>query len=381
MADISLLPEDIRGREEQIKQKPPTSSSSDEGSFKMHVPDAMVDEDIEIIEVDEGDLAAVLSDEPFMTRMTYKLSLWVDQIKGKFLKHEEEAPPAKAPPQFFKPPKKGLITSSNAVMQSVDASKAGLTSSLGVGGSAGAGPAGAGEHRASRTRITPQTEVPRRVRIIKRVRKPVRVSLISAEDLAVLTIDVGRRKWTLVVFIILFSSLIAGGFFLISSRLNISKSRLATVQDEVSKIKKEADDKMGQWKQYEDLEGRIKLLQTVLDGHVFITRLFDFLEQNTLRGVSYKTASWSGSGQLNLDVVASTFDDTGGQLIVMNRSPFVENAESSGFEAQRNEETGAVEQIGFQMVIMLKPDIFKGIGLESESFASSTNESTSMMNP
>lgn len=378
MGDISLMPENLRGREEQIKTKDSPSSVQDEGKLKMHVPDAMVDEDIEIIEVDEGDLAAVLSEEPFMTRLTYKLSLLIDQLKGRFSK-EGEAPPAKAPPQFFKPPKKGLITSSQAVVQSIDASK-------GVSGGAvlGASPSGdaaslRGDRRGltSRARITPQTEVPRRVRVIKRVRKPVRVSLISAEDLAVLTIDVGRRKWTLVVFIILFSAVIVGGYFLISSRVAISRERLTVVQNEVSKIRNEADEKLGQWKQFEDLEGRIKLLQQALDSHIVITRLFDFLEQNTLTGVSYTMASWSGTGQLSLDVTAKSFDDTGGQLIVMRRSPLVEEAESSGFALTRDGETGELQSITFQMALKLKPDVFKSSGLEIDAYATSTSSTSS----
>lgn len=376
MGDISLLPEDLRGKEDRVKDQAPTSSKPDEGGYRMHIPDAMVDEDIEIIEVDEGDLAAVLSDEPFMTRITYQLSLWIDQLKGRFLSKQDEAPPPKAPPQFFKPPKKGLVTSSPSTISRASA-PLGSAVAGGVGGATG-------RSSALRARITPQSEVPRRVRVIKRVRKPVRVSLISADDLAVLTIDVSKRKWTLAVFIALFASVIAGGYFLIASRTVVAKERLAMVEADVASTRKEAETKLEQWKQYEDLESRIKLLQVVLGSHVVITRLFDFLEQNTLERVSYGMASWSGaSGQLNLDVVADSFDDTGGQLIVMRRSPFVEQAESSGFAMTKDGSTGALEHITFQMALKLKADAFKGNGLEplSSPQASSTAQATSTSSP
>jgi hypothetical protein len=367
MGDISLLPEDLREREGQTKQPTP-SLQNDEAGLKMHIPDAMIDEDVEIIEVDEGDLAAVLSDEPLMTRLTYKLSLWIDQLKGRLSKTQDESP-SKAPPQFFKPPKRGLVTSSHPVIETVLPSQ---MRPVQIKGSP-SGPLGE-HHPHARARITPQADVPRRVRVIKRVRKPVRVSLISAEDLAVFSIDVTKRKWTLVIFIFLFSSLIVGGYVFISSRIKISEERFTIVQGEVSRIRTEADEKMTQWEQYEDLEGRINLLQKALDSHVMITRLFDFLEKNTLKGVSYKSASWSDSGQLSLNVVAKDFDDAGGQVIVFNQSPAVDRVEASGFAMEQDSESGAVNAVTFQLAINVKKAALIGEGLEPEV---NTNESAS----
>jgi hypothetical protein len=376
MGDISLLPENLRGQEERKRLQTP-SSVPDDGGLKMHIPESMIDEDVEIIEVDEGDLAAVLSEEPFMTRLTYKLSLWIDQLKGHLSKKEEEVP-SKAPPQFFKPPKKGLVTSSHPVIETVPSSQikpiAGLqghvTKQLG------------GDHRTHvRARIMPQTEVPRRVRVIKRVRKPVRVSLISAEDLAVIGIDVPKRKWTLAIFITLFTLVIFGGYLFIRSQLEVSKSRLTIVEEGVSKISAEANEKLGQWNQYDDLEGRINLLQKALDSHVMITRLFEFLEKNTLKNVSYEGVAWSDSGQMNMKVVTKSFDDTMSQVDVMRQSPLVENVEAEGYNMTQNETTGRVEQVTFEMAIKLKDGALKGDGLEAfiEGAVSSTEASASLV--
>jgi Tfp pilus assembly protein PilN len=377
MGDISLLPEDLRGQEQRVKVPPAVPSHDETGGLKMHVPDAMVDEDIEIIEVDEGDLAAVLSEEPFMTRFTYQLSLWFDQIKDRFFKHEEEATPAKAPPQFFRPPRKGLVSSATPGKAVTPGEASGTIISGGATTPAAANRVGGGDRKPGvHARITPQTEVPRRVRVIKRVRKPVRVSLVSAEDLAVLSIDIGKRKWTLGIFIILFTAMIVGGYVLISSRLNTSKTRLAGLQNEVSQMNKTAEDQLAQWKQYEDLEGRLKLLQQALGDHIMITRLFDFLEKNTLKGVSYKTASWSGDGQLTLDVVAESFDDAGAQMIILKQSPLVQSAESSGFSMSKNGTTGEIENITFQLALKLAPESLRGLGLETDADASAASSTS-----
>ncbi len=338
MPDISLLPEEMRGKEEEVRTGKKPAEQKQPGGLKMHVPDAVVDEDIEIIEVDEGDLAAVLSEEPFMTRMTYKLSLGVDKIKTQLFGKKEEAPPAKLPPQFFKPPKPGLVTKPP---------KPGEPVKPGVPGKPTA-------------RIMPQGEAPRRVRVIKRVRKPVRVSLISAEELATFSIDVGRRKWTLLVFTALFLAIIGGGYYLLSDRIDDSRSRLSDVEMRLAAENMNISKQLEAWSEYEDLEVRLGILDDVLNKHIVISRLFDFLEIHTLPTVSYQSANWSEGGDLSLDVIADSFDSAARQLLVYEDSEVVKRVDATSFAAQVSGETGEVEEVTFQLTVGLDPATLRG---------------------
>lgn len=342
MADISLLPDQMRGKEEEVRPKKPTEKTTSAGGLKMHVPEAGVDEDIEIIEVDEGDLPAVLSDEPFMTRLTYRISSALDKLKYKLFGKKPAVPPPKLPPQFFKPPKAGLVTKPPTPLK------------------AGA-PEAPGKPKA---RITPREEVPRRVRVIKRVRRPVRVSLISAEELAALSVDVGKRKWTISVVAFLFIAIIAAGYYLINEQVGESRSRLASVTDQLNDMRALIQERQQDWKQYEDLQERLTLLNDVLNKHIMISRMFDFLELRTLPTVAYRSATWSEDGQLVLDVICDSYDSAARQLVAFDNSETVLNAEATSFSKVQAE--GGFE-VSFQLILELDADSLRGPLLVQES--------------
>jgi len=361
MSEISLLPEDMRGKEEEVREGKPAEKIIQEGGLAMHIPDAAVDEDIEIIEVDEGDLAAILSDEPFMTRFTYQLSVAIDKLKDRLFKKEDEALPAKLPPQFFKPPKSGLVTKA---LPSDSGSGPGRKPPLSETGA----PTGA-----SKARIIPEEGVQRRVRVIRRVKKPVRVSLISAEELASLSIDVGKRKWTFAVVAFVFAAIIGAGYFLITQQMNASRTRLADLQRQLDETRAANDERQETWSQYEDLEDRLTALDGVLEDHIVISRVFDFLELRTLPNVSYRTAAWSSEGELILDVLADSFDSAARQLIAFEQSDTVVSVDATSFSAQESGE-GEAAEVSFQLIIELDAKSFQGPLLVQDSMEDASME-------
>ncbi len=375
MSDISLLPEEMRGKEESKKEGMPPTSQPIPAGLRMHVPDAEPEEDIEIIEVDEGDLASVLADEPLMTRLTYKLSSAIDKVRSRLFEKKTEAPPAKVPPQFFKPPKPGLVTKSQAPSQAP--SPSGPVQLRPLGTPVGLPPRGPGvqirtDSAASaasqkngerpRARIMPQAEVPRRVRVIRRVRKPVRVSLISSKDLAALTIDVSKRKWTLSVITCVFTITIGSSVFFLNKQLAAAQDRRQSIQTELAKTRAETDARLKTWSSYEDLQNRLELLDGALKHHIIVTRLFDFLETRTLPAVSYRSATWSEQGQLSLDVVADSFETAAQQLVAFKQSDGVSSVQSTSFGVSAVGDTG-VSAISFQVMLTLNPLVFQNPAL------------------
>lgn len=319
------------------------------GGLAMHIPETTADEDIEIIEVDEGDLAAVLSDEPFMTRFTYKLSAAIDKLKDQLFSKKDEAPPAKLPPQFFKPPKPGLVTKATLVTP---------------GAKPEAKPRAPGDRVPGKPKaqITPYKGVPRRVRVIRRVKKPVRVSLISAEELASLNIDVGKRKWTFAVVTFVFAAIIGAGYYLITMRMEESHMRLSDVHQQLEETRTIIIEQQDTWSQYEDLQDRLTVLDDVLNEHVVISRMFDFLELRTLPSVAYRTAAWSTDGDLILDVIANSYDSAARQLIAFERSDTVVKVEATSFTAQTTGGEDGVQttEVNFQLIVELDMDSLRG---------------------
>lgn len=382
MSDISLLPEDMRGKEQTEETKPRPTPDTEPG-LRMHVPSVEADEDIEIIEVDEGDLAAVLSEEPFMTKLTYRMSLIFDRVRGQFGKSQESAPPPKVPPQFFKPPRPGLVTTPSPAgapgvsggakpSMAPSATAAGATSAVRKPGDAHQGSG----H--SMVRIMPQTSIPRRVRVIRRIRKPVRVSLIPPEELIVFSVNVGKRKWTIGIFVFFFTVLVGGGYFFISQQTAIAMTRLVEARAQNAGVQAEIGNQLEQWGTYEDLEARMQLLGSQLDRHIVVTRLFSFLEETTLPNVTYQNAVWSAQAQqLSLDVAAASYDATAQQVMVFEKHPLVASVDASGFTAEKDAETHELSSVRFSLTIELKPGTFIGPGViqtpEDASVSSTAN--------
>ena len=106
----------------------------------------------------------------------------------------------------------------------------------------------------------PQANVPRRVRVIRRIRKPVRVSLIPPEDLIVFSVNVGRRKWTLGIFLFFFIALIVGGYVFISKQTVVASGRLAEARAQNVAVQDQIAERLEKWSTYEDLEARLRML-------------------------------------------------------------------------------------------------------------------------
>lgn len=337
MPDISLVPEPMRQKEHAAVEKQKTAPPKGPAELRMHIPESTADEDIEIIEVDEGDLDAILADEPLFTRWSYRLSVGFDALKDRLLKTKGKAPPPKLPEQFFTPPKPGLATVP------------------------GARPPGRpGSAPASRARITPQGEAPRRVRVIRRVRKPVRVSLITDEDVLPYLVDVPRRKWTLVVCSLLFIAVIGGGYWLLTLRITQAQGSLQELDRQLADTRSDIVTQESQWNTYRDLQQRLVLLDGILDQHVVVSRLFDFLERRTIPEVTYHSATLSPDGILSLDVSADSFDSAARQLVAFERSTStVLSADATAFGAQVDEEGRAI-QVAFQLTLRIDPASLRG---------------------
>lgn len=344
MAEISLLPEEMRAEEAEQKTKPPATKGGGD-VLRMHVPEEAPEEDIEIIEVDESDLEAVLADEPFMTRLTYKIGVTIDKLKGR-AEGEKAALPPKLPPQFFKPPKAGMVSkAAGGVVPSVG----GVPPKPGV-------------------RIAPSAVVPKRVRVIKRVRKQVRVSLISDEQLALLRINVSKRKWTMSVVFLLFATVILGGYFFLSMQVNTVKASRDTVARQLGETRTSINDRLKTWSEYEDLQPRLALLDTVLNNHIVISRLFDFLEERTVPTVAYRSATINDAGQLQLDVIAASYDSAAEQLVAFEESDMVLKSSATVFNLQQTT-VGEVSipTVSFQILVDLDLKRLRGPLLVAEN--------------
>lgn len=332
--EISLLPEGLRGKEQELK-KVEVPQAAAELKFSMPQEEG---EDIEVIEVDEGEIEQVLANEPLLSRVAYKVTTFLDGVKSKFFQPQLPPPPPKLPPQFFAPPAAKPISAPSVTAGATGPKPvpaAGMAGSPVPLAATGAPEPGLKPLQASgakaKAQIMPSTTVPRRVRVIKRVRKPLRVSFVSDEELKLLHIDIPKRRFTFITAVVFFALLIGGGYALLQSQLQGAGEGLRTAKAQTAEVQKQITEKQATWSAFQDLEPRLKSLVTLLDQHVSPTNLLGMIEKNTLPTVSYGSFSLTPDGKVSLAVMADSLESAAGQIVAFEQSGFIKKVDASAY--------------------------------------------------
>lgn len=342
MSGISLLPESIRAKEEQIKkgqasEQPPASESL------MHVPKDEF-ENVEIIEVEEGEVDQILSNEPFMTRFLYKAGIWLDEKKDELFKSRVAEPLPKSPPRFFEPAKTKK-DEQQAVIQPVSPGVALQPEEQAVRVSPAA------QIKKDKARIIP-SGTKRRVRIIKKVRKPVHVSLLDEAVVRQLQVNVPKRKFTLAFLTLFFAAVFAASFFLLNQQQANALAARTVADSELKDLRVKIQELQKKWAIFQDLEPRLISLSDLLDKHVSTLHVLKFLEQNTLSNIHYGGFLMDNEGRVALTVSAPSYEAVAKQLTVFQSSPEVKEVSASAFTSMVDEVDNEVA-INFQLVITL----------------------------
>lgn len=332
--EISLLPENLRGKEEELKKAP---HPSQEEHFKMYVPKAE-EEDVEIIEVDEGEVGEVLEGEPFLTRLIFKTQVLADEIRAKLFHPRQIEPPPKLPPQFFKPPE----IKPPAAISSPPATDYRLQPT--------ASP--------PKARIVPSGKAPRRVRVIRRVRKPVRVSFID-EAAIFATIDIPRRRFTLILMATAFVLLLGSGYALLTRQTGRANANMADLERQLADVRTRTQAGQKAWEAYSDLEPRLKSLSALLDKHLSPSRVFDALEFYTARQVHYTSFTLSPDGRVVLAATADTFETAARQIVAFEKSGLATAVQAAGYQATYDAVSGKIQSVSFQISLNLDPKVLR----------------------
>jgi len=339
--EISLLPEDLRKKEQELK-KTATAAPAPVADLQFSSPTEEGD-DIEVIEVDEGEVGQVLANEPLLSRVAYQVTNFFEEFKTKFFQPSVVPPPPKLPPQFFAPPPvKPKPVASPQVLSAAPTTpkpvpQVGTAQAL----------------VKPRTQIIPSAVAPRRVRVIKRVRKPVRVSFVSEEDLRQFRIDIPKRRFTFITAVIFFAVLIGGGVALLSSQLQGAQDGLSSARVQTAHIQQQIAAKQSAWSAFQDLEPRLKALGGLLDSHVSPTRLFDLIERQTLPTVSYGSFSLTPDNKVNLAVTADSLNSAAAQIVAFQQASFISKVDASNYNLTNGPNSTKPSGVLFQVTLTL----------------------------
>lgn len=95
-----------------------------------------------------------------------------------------------------------------------------------------------------------------------------------------------------------------------------------------------------------------------LDGHVYWTALFGFLEAKTLPSVRYNSFGGdAANGTITLDARANSYRDVAEQIVVFRNEPAVLDVRTTSASAQVNE-LGEIVGIAFSMSVRIDPALW-----------------------
>ncbi|MBP9864739.1 hypothetical protein KBC54_04840 [Patescibacteria group bacterium] len=313
--NISLLPEELRTKEDQVKKEVVQQTASP-SELRFNVPSEDNADDVEVIEIDEGDVDQVIAGQPPLTKAMYRMGEFFSGLKHRLLQPGKPVPAPKLPPQFFTAKDTSSVISVSAPTQAA----------------ATPSPAGAPQKAVkSGVSIAPFQKVPRRVRVITRIRKPVRVSFVSDDDLRLMRVDIPKRRFTLILVAIFFSILIGGGAYALSIQENAAKAELAKADTQLSDVRRQIKDKQESWLSFQDLEPQLKALGSLLDQHISPNKLFDEIERTTLPTVYYQSMNLTPDRRVVLVTIADSFQSAAEQVAAFQAAPFITSVEASGY--------------------------------------------------
>lgn len=354
--EISLLPEKMRGKEEELKKMATAPQKEMPESVGMHIPKSE-DEEIEVIEVDEGEIGEVLGGEPFLTRTLFKAQSLIDELRFKFFHPQAVEPPPKLPPQFFKPPPAKKVAPGLVPLAGTKPIIAPAVSEAKTPVVTPTAPIADVPIKA-KARVIPSALAPRRIRVIKRVRKPVRVSFLDEESLRN-QIDIPRRRFTLIIMVIVFVILLGGGFGLINWQGRRADSNLSEVQQQLAEVQAKINSRQESWNAFKDLEPRLKALSGLLDRHLSPSKVFDALELYTVPEVYYTNFTLSPDGKVSLMATAPNFETSARQIVAFEKSGLTAKVQAMGYQALYDSIDGRLASVSFQISLTLEPSVLK----------------------
>jgi hypothetical protein len=358
-SDISLLPEGMRKHEETIKHvEPQQKEPAQDLRFSVPLEEG---EDVEVIEIDEGEVDQVLAGEPLLTQVAFRVSSFIDGIKAKLMQPQISEPPPKLPPQFFKPPAPKPVpppapvvkpkppTTAPSAMPAVAPPAPKPIAPLPASPVAAARPK-------PKARVIPSEKTPKRVRVIRRIRKPLHVSFVSEDDIRMLRVDVPKRQFTFFVMLSVFLVALVGGWFALSQLQIMANKGLTNVHGQLTELESQIAEKQNTWSLFTTLEPRLRALGTLLDAHVSPTSLLQRIEQITLPSVSYDSFTMTQDLRVSLSVSADSFEDAARQVVAFQKADFVKSVAVSGYSADY-EADGSFQpkNVRFQITLQLSP--------------------------
>jgi len=107
------------------------------------------------------------------------------------------------------------------------------------------------------------------------------------------------------------------------------------------------------------LQKKLEMIRRLLDNHIYWTKFFDLLEKHTTSEVYYTNFSMAGTDKLVLSAVGKDYESVAKQLIAFQQaSDFIQEVKIDAASAELND-NGEYSRVTFNINLVLIPEVFK----------------------
>lgn len=185
-------------------------------------------------------------------------------------------------------------------------------------------------------------------------RRGLRVSLIPEERIEK-RINVTMRKIIVVVIVVVEVLAIAAAWFIISSQTDSKNQKLAQLEQSISQLNADISAVRDQQQELLLFEKKLASISDLLDQHVYTSKIFEFLEKNTLPNVWYSSYISTSDGQVALNANARDLETAARQIAHFETLDQIQKLSANSFQAKISD-AGYTEGVTFDLQIIFALD-------------------------
>ena len=190
-------------------------------------------------------------------------------------------------------------------------------------------------------------------------KQTLRISLIPEGGESFKAVNLGRRIWSLAIFVALCFTVIFATFLIIKGVERSSIAKIDGLKSQIANTKSETEKSMSDYLKVSLFSRQIKAAGGIMNSHYSFAKVFQLIEARTLPGVYYTNIVGASEGKsFVLEARARDFEEAAKQIVALREDARVVKASVSAITADVTE-AGVLSDVKFVMTIVVNENTLK----------------------
>jgi hypothetical protein len=184
-------------------------------------------------------------------------------------------------------------------------------------------------------------------------KRSLRVSLIPEEIPEKKAINIKGRKIALAVIVVIEIIILGGGAMFLSTAIESKNTQINQIDQDIQAVQQQLAGLREEQKDLYIFEEKLNVIDDLLAGHIYTSKVFNFLEAHTLPDVWYESYISTSDGVVNLRAKTSDLKIAAKQIAHIEAQEEVGEVNVNNFQTNVNE-LGQIIDASFEMQIIFQ---------------------------